>query len=1377
MTSTLKQAKTVTSPDGKQIVIGDREYKEYLNDGYVHHYGKLRKGAICPKSGKFVAENTKGYVNIAGTNEFIKEDSKKFKLLCEDHFFDRENRMLTKVATPLQEDEVLDPQSGRAIKKGSNRFIQLHRFEYMYNTAKGKFHQARPMTNEERSDGKSINPKTGRVIARFSKAYLELSNSQDFQYREEVNGFIPVFPNMLVRQLGSSKFQKIEQRYEFMAPGEQRTAEGFLQHVLPGVKAALSETFKKIGCCRVAFVAQCTFEKKQIVEGGVTKTLTTDPRLYLANKDNLTQILDESEVEVAASETFPRDFRYAFEHCRLPSSGWALTRINKLWVNIYKFSPLAGSSYIELPEEIEMKQACVNINNKDQRCFEYSVLYALHAAEIGKNPQRVTKYKKYENELNFQGLEFPVSRKDYERFEKLNKIKIYVFILNNDKVEPYYIGKNTMGYKEVDLLLISDGENNHYVCIKSLSALCSNVTSHHGKKYFCRNCLSHFNNKEKLTEHIGHGCFDHSPARIIFPKKGENYAAFKNIKNQQWAPVVIYADFECTLLDVNEPIGEQTMALQKHVPNSVGAYVASPYPEFRGDYMQWNGKECAKQFLSHLKKVEYQVFDRIRNPKSIIMTEEDQKDFDEAKVCHICKQEFSCSDGDLTYPSQKDTPALQKVRDHDHFDGKFRGAAHHRCNLQYSLKGLHIPVIFHNFKGYDCHLLLRDAGEVGKKLKVIAKNKEQFMCLTLDRLRFIDSCQFLSYSLSELAKNINKYPHLWGGFPDLSDEKKALLTRKGIYPYDFMNDESKFDMKQLPPREAFYSKLERVGVSHEDYQHALNVWTTFQCKSFRDYHNLYLKVDVLLLADIFEDFRRICHENHGIDPCHYVSLPGFSWDAALKMYRKIDGKKDETDIYKPIETFIDIDKLLFVERGMRGGVSVITNRFAKANNPYMKIYDAKKKHSYIIYLDANNLYGYAMSQRLPIGEFSWADPKDFTAEKVLSLGDEEDYGYLFEVDLRYPSELHDLHNDYPLCPEKMACQPSPFMEDMKTQFKLKPARVEKLVPNLNDKKNYVLHYRNLRQALELGMELETVHRVLKFRQEAWLKPFIDFNTKERAKPGKTESEKNMYKLSNNSVFGKTCENVRERSDYRLVNEVEKLLKLQSKPTFKGSLEIGENLRAVEMQKTDIFYNRPIIIGMCILEIAKTLIYDFHYNVIKRKYGDKAKLLFTDTDSLCYHIETEDIYKDMAAESGFFDFSDYPNEHFLFSEANKKVIGKFKDETNGSPIHEFIGLRAKLYCLVTEKYDKKTKETTIETKKTAKGIKKSCISRDLKARHYRKCLLEGVQKSVRFGLIRSKNHQLNTIEVTKSALSSFDDKRWVLSDGVTTYAHGHYKIKT
>ena len=264
------------------------------------------------------------------------------------------------------------------------------------------------------------------------------------------------------------------------------------------------------------------------------------------------------------------------------------------------------------------------------------------------------------------------------------------------------------------------------------------------------------------------------------------------------------------------------------------------------------------------------------------------------------------------------------------------------------------------------------------------------------------------------------------------------------------------------------------------------------------------RLQIEVIVNVFENFREQCLKAYGLDPAHYYTTPGLTWDVMLK-YTKIK-----------LELLTDINKLMFIELGIRGGASQCSNRYAKANNPYMAVYNENEEIIYLVYFDANNLYGWAMAQWLPHGGFKWVP------NVYINFNVHDDYpvGYILEVDLEYPKELHDAHNDLAFCPERS---------------KLPGSKEKKLLTSLLPKRKHVLHYRALKQALANGLKLVKIHRILKFNQSPWLKSYIDFNTSMRAK-SRNEFEKNLFKLMNNMVYGKTMENVRKHVDVQLVTK-------------------------------------------------------------------------------------------------------------------------------------------------------------------------------------------------------------------------------------------------
>ena len=359
-----------------------------------------------------------------------------------------------------------------------------------------------------------------------------------------------------------------------------------------------------------------------------------------------------------------------------------------------------------------------------------------------------------------------------------------------------------------------------------------------------------------------------------------------------------------------------------------------------------------------------------------------------------------------------------------------------------------------------------------------------------------------------------------------------------------------------------------------------------------DYHDHYLKKDVLL-ADVFEKFVDTCLKYYGLDPCHYFISPGLSWDAMLKM----------TDL--KLEKISDIDKYLFIEKGLRGGISYITKRYAKVNKKYINDYDPKKPSTFISYLDMNNLYGWAMSEYRPCGRFKWLkniDKFDIMSISESSSIEKGSIGYFVEIALEYPDELHELHNDYPLALEKLAVSSdmlSKYCKRIADKYEIKVGDAKKLIPNIRNKTNYVVHYKNLQLYLSLGMKLAKIHRLLKFKQSDWMKKYIDFNTEKRVNAA-NDFEKDFFKLMIDSVHGKTMANLRKRINVRLANNEKGFLKYTSRPAYITHKTFGKDYAAIHEIKPVLILNKPIYIGFTVLDLCKWKMYDFHYNFIKKK---------------------------------------------------------------------------------------------------------------------------------------------------------------------------------
>ena len=296
-----------------------------------------------------------------------------------------------------------------------------------------------------------------------------------------------------------------------------------------------------------------------------------------------------------------------------------------------------------------------------------------------------------------------------------------------------------------------------------------------------------------------------------------------------------------------------------------------------------------------------------------------------------------------------------------------------------------------------------------------------------------------------------------------------MLRKKDSYPYEWVDSYRKFIYPRLPPKENFYSSIDdgkrgkgNGHISYSQYLHLNLVWKRLRLKTFKDFHNHYLKKDVLLLVDVFEDFISGCLKYYNLDPCHYFSAPGLSWDAILKM----------TTV--ELEKISDADMHIFIEKCMREGISCNSKRYSEANNEYCPNYDKIKLKIYISYHDVNNMYWGAMSEYLPYGGFKWVKVNNETVKKILNKSGISLHGYLLEV------HLHDYHNDYSMVPDKVKIENgmlSPYSLEVTKEYDIKTGGINKLAPNLMPKKNYGVHYRNLQYDLSKGLILTKVHRI------------------------------------------------------------------------------------------------------------------------------------------------------------------------------------------------------------------------------------------------------------------------------------------------------------
>ena len=885
---------------------------------------------------------------------------------------------------------------------------------------------------------------------------------------------------------------------------EGYSAEGFLKNINEKVVEILENHFG----FKVKMVLVCRMFSSNLAAG----TTVENDAFFPSPVEEVFEGTDLVELVKKMNEWMLESMRN-FQKGR---SNWKFLKVEKLEIHL---DEMTVGKFIPLPDWLDAKKALTNMKNEnDEECFKWCI--GRWKNPVGKNPQRITSLlKKQCEEFNWDGISFPVSWRGIDRFERQNDISVNVLGLDGKEIVTL---RKTKEKKENHVILfkLKQGENEHFALVNNVNRLWFGQDSKNkNQRHVCDGCLNSFNSKETLEVHQEF-CTDDGVKAVLPPP--DSTVKFRKAQCGTIVPFVIYADFESILEKTEKRIGEKTTQIQHHIPCS---FCFLPVSRIEGVNFSpvffRGGKEddVGKMFLEKLVEQVKWILNEIREPmikknlKRILWGKGEKEAFMKTNICWFCQKKIED----------------KKVADHCHLTGKFRGAAHEICNLKAKVLEF-TPVFMHNLDGYDSHLFIKNMGNEFGEITAIPNNEEKYVSFSLKiiwgefednegkkrnlkhEIRFVDSLKFMNYPLADLVENLDKNDlHcLKRFFPEDAD----LLSRKGVFPYEFMDSFEKFHFT-FPEKDAFFSQL-TGEVSDEDFSHAKNVWGKFGMTDLGEYHDLYLKTDVFLLADVVENFRTVLLKNYLLDPAWFLTAPAFFWEAMLKM----------TGVELELICEGDIEMFRFFERQIRGGVSSVFHRFSQANNKFMKDFDSSKVSKFIVYLDANSLYPTAMMQPLPVGGFEWLSEGMLKQwEKIV---DSSDLGCVLQVDLEYPAELHDFHNDFPLAPELMEV-----------------GGIFKLIPNLKDKEKMVLDGRNLKLFLSLGMKLKKIWRGIGFREKAFMKPFIEWNTKLRT-AARNDFEKELFKLASNAVYGKTMENVRNRINMRLVNDRKKKANLVKK---------------------------------------------------------------------------------------------------------------------------------------------------------------------------------------------------------------------------------------
>lgn len=879
----------------------------------------------------------------------------------------------------------------------------------------------------------------------------------------------------------------------------------------------------------------------------------------------------------------------------------------------------------------------------------------------------------------------------------------------------------------------------YFYNIKNFSALVGgqrNARQH--ASFYCRCCFASFTGEVTLQRHK-ESCRLTKPARSLMPPRDKNLLNFSKWSHTRKLPYLIFSDWECLLKPVKAGSRPAKNAYQEHEPCAFGFLVVNGDEGSQDPIRIHVGPDCVSVYFRWLLVEAEKVarFYAVRHPMSTL-TAEEQARYDAATVCYMCGGPFT---GTI---ARGENP---KVRDHDHLRpphlGNFLGAACYKCNVNRRVPDF-LPVFHHGLR-YDQAILIKGFNGLGYKTRILASTEESFISFSVHaifgdvkiEIRFLDSYRFLPSSLRELANELPPEAFRETRRHFSKSEAEFLMKQKKLpFPYDHLATWDVLKETRLPEREAFYNKLSKSQASESEYREAENVWNFFNCRTMEDFLIIYLKVDVILLCEIYMNFREVVYRTYGLDPAWSYTLAGAAWQAFLK-YTGVT-----------IELLTDREMYHFFERSIYGGLSQCSLRYAEARNKELGHDVTPEESVYIMFFDAVGLYSYSLSSSLPIGDFRWMNRAELDNLDVTSFRDGDEWGYFIEGDYEVPREVHDLHRDLCFLPERK---------------KVPGDSAPRLMGTLEHKFRYVSHILVAQQAVANGLILVRIHRGVKFRQAPFVKAYIELNAGLR-RAAKHKNEVQQYKNFGNIIFGKTIQSKRNRISLELVTSEDRFQQLVNRHTFKHATVLGEDLVLVHKHTVSVKLDTPIFIGATVLGHSKTVLYDWYYGYLKQKFPS-IRFCYTDTDSALVCIRGQSVYEAIKSDAEKFDFSNYPKNHFLFSEKNKKVPGKWADETGGIPISRFVGLRSKLYAV----------EFGGCVKKRCKGVKRSVLEHEVHFKDYLGCLHNRRPVFVEQNIITVKHQRIYTVNMRKIALAHDDKKRVILSDGIDTLPVGHYKL--
>lgn len=860
-------------------------------------------------------------------------------------------------------------------------------------------------------------------------------------------------------KIGKSVYNKAYVDYMIENPNDIKDYGEFLADVEPIVKKLLESEVasKKHLKCNIVLSVDFTSQSEVHVEYA-----------YRTNSD---LIVSQFDVEQFCTDQFARILSLIDLRDLSGGSGFKLFRILNLEVRISKVKLLKGGSFIPLPKWLELKKAVINVKSGGNECFK-DAIYAHHCSESNQNFIGPRMRRRLEGRYNFDGVRFPTPLADLKLFAKQNNMTINCYGLDKKQIFPIIIYKEHKK-KHLDLLYLNRGLRTHYAWIKNLSRMLgSQVSKHNGKKHFCERCLMNFKSAKALTAHKTY-CNAQKMAATVLPEKN-TYFEFSKFDACQLAPLIIAADFESILQKHHtcqpDPKTSFTTETQSHVAVSFGACLHANIDTRHVPQLPLGYFGCANKSEKQLWRQVYNYFVRVAKAAKVFfdmefpisMSDEDRLRHEEAQTCYVCGHEF--------------TEANYKVLDHDHYvaENNFRGSAHNVCNLKLR-KFNYVPCYFHSLSSYDLHHLMKIFCSKGLDIKVLAVTLERYITFSFrleqTEFRFLDSYLMLNDSLKVVSESMTaaQYVETKKMFPEHLHE---LILRKAPFPYNFMDSAEKLDAVGFPDKSFFHCDLSDTPATDAEYARAKQIWDACECVTFGEFLHVYNKSDTAILLDALLTARELYWTHFQIDMCSFLSLAHLSMQVMLKT----------TGVRLELMNRDDPIAFDMVKRSLFGGITMSNVKLTDCGEEWECLFvDAIGKieifnflNSLILILSCAGLYcGIMRDSLFPVGEYRRvrADLHDWR-----TLDPEMEFGYMLEVDITYPDGCHAALDSFPPLPERVTppgCTGTRLLNDLRPKL------------------HYVLNLGYLQLVLRLGGVLERIHNVLEFKQERFLKPYIE----------------------------------------------------------------------------------------------------------------------------------------------------------------------------------------------------------------------------------------------------------------------------------------------